>query len=130
MKGDAQILQRSLLVVGVLFALCTFFSFGSVQSTSWLVAASALCFVALACTVFFSPKSAWTSGLIGGGVVLLTYAFHMPFWGRLWYGDDGPEDWKILCLFVVIGLNFLLPAIRGFKVTKQHEKSPSTGDGR
>ncbi len=83
----------------MLFVLVTYFTF-----SFWLVGASALCFVALAFAVFFRSQSAWASGLVGGGVVLLTYAFHMPYWGRLWYGEDGAEDWRTFGLWIVIGL--------------------------
>jgi len=117
MKGNAQTIQRSLLAVGVLSAGCTHFTFRS-AITSWLIGASALCFLVLPFALFLRPKSDWMSGLIGGGIVLLTYAFSMPFWGRLWYRDDEPEDWRVFVLFIIIGLNLVLPAIRGFSSKK------------
>jgi len=117
MKDNAQTIQRSLFVVGVLSAGCTHLTFGS-AITSWLIGTSALCFLVLPFAVFFRPKSAWMSGLIGGGIVLLTYAFSMPFWGRLWYHGDEPEDWRVFVLFIIIGLNLVMPAIRGFSSKK------------
>lgn len=112
MNRNVQLFQRTLSAVGVASAICTFFTLRS-PITPWLIGVSALCFLTLPFTVFLRPKGAWKSGLVLGGIVLLTYAITMPLWGRLWYREGEPEDWRVAGLFIVMGLNIALPAVRG-----------------
>ena len=117
MKRNAPWFQRSLLVTGVLSAISTLITLRS-ASTAWLIATSSLCFLALPFTVFLRPKRAGRSGLVHGGIVALVYAFTMPLWGRLWYHEGESGDWRVIGLFIVIGLNFTLPSFRGLTFKK------------
>jgi hypothetical protein len=117
MDRKAQLFQRLLFVVGVLSAICTCFT-QRASFTPWLFGTSVLCFLVMPFSVFLRPKTAWMSGLIHGGIVLVTYALTMPLWGRLWYREGASEDWKLLGVFIVIGLNFVLPCLRGLTFKK------------
>jgi hypothetical protein len=108
MQSIATAFRSACWVSGVFCAIAT----GFLVSSPWLSVAvwlSTTSFAIIPACLIFQPPRKLGFAAAQAAVVVLLHCIYVPYWGRLWYGEHGPEDWRVFALWLTSGMNAFVP---------------------